>query len=113
MTSVARLLLFTFLLSSFVACSNVSDSYIFQGEAYGTTWQIKFFDDQDLLDKNELEEKVKEELKRIDSIFSLYDEDSTISKINKLSEKEIDNEMQTSHESSNENESLEDDSEDD
>ena len=83
MTSVARLLFFTLLLSSFVACSNVSDSYSFQGEAYGTTWQIKFFDDQDLLDKDELEGKVKEELARIDSIFSLYDEDSTISKINK------------------------------
>tara|TARA_E500000331_G_scaffold234127_1_gene224307 strand:- start:5527 stop:6306 length:780 start_codon:yes stop_codon:yes gene_type:complete len=61
----------------------VSDPYSFQGEAYGTTWQIKFFDDQDLLDKDELERKVKEELTRIDSIFSLYDEDSTISKINK------------------------------
>ena len=83
MTSVARLSLYSFLLFLFVACTSVSDPYSLQGEAYGTTWQIKFFEDQNVIDKEELEIKVKEELMRIDSIFSLYDKESSISKINK------------------------------
>ena len=82
MTLVARLSLYSLILFSFIACSSVSDPYNLQGEAYGTTWQIKFFEDQNLIDKDELEIKVKEELMRIDSIFSLYDKESSISKIN-------------------------------
>ena len=83
MISVAKFSLYSFLLLSFLACSSISDSYSIQGEAYGTTWQIKFFEDQNIVDKKEIEIKVKEELNRIDSIFSLYDDESSISKINK------------------------------
>ena len=83
MISVAKFSLYSFLLLSFLACSSISDPYSIQGEAYGTTWQIKFFEDQNIVDKKEIEIKVKEELNRIDSIFSLYDDESSISKINK------------------------------
>ena len=83
MILVVKLSLYSFLLLSFLACSSINDPYSIQGEAYGTTWQIKFFEDQNKVDKKEIEIKVKDELKRIDSIFSLYDDESLISKINK------------------------------
>ena len=70
MTSVARFSLYFFLLFLFIACTSVSDPYSLQGEAYGTTWQIKFFEDQNVIDKEELEIKVKEELMRICLLYT-------------------------------------------
>ena len=55
---------------------------MFQGEAYGTTWQVKFYETETKVNKDYLLKTIQQELKRIDSIFSLYDENSTISKVN-------------------------------
>ena len=64
------------------SCSANDELSIFQGEAYGTTWQVKFYETETKVNKDYLLKTIQQELKRIDSIFSLYDENSTISKVN-------------------------------
>ena len=49
---------------------------------FRTTWQIKFYKNTTDFKDQELELKINNELERIDSIFSLYDKNSTISQIN-------------------------------
>ena len=71
-----------FLFLFLIACSNSSNQSVVNGEAFGTTWQIKFYKNTTDFKDQELELKINNELERIDSIFSLYDKNSTISQIN-------------------------------
>ena len=71
-----------FLFLFLIACSNSSNQSVVNGEAFGTTWQIKFYKNTTDFKDQELELKITNELERIDSIFSLYDKNSTISQIN-------------------------------
>ena len=71
-----------FLFLFLIACSNSSNQSVVNGEAFGTTWQIKFYTNTTDFKDQELELKINNELERIDSIFSLYDKNSTISQIN-------------------------------
>ena len=62
-----------FLFLFLIACSNSSNQSVVNGEAFGTTWQIKFYKNTTDFKDQELELKINNELERIDSIFSLYD----------------------------------------
>jgi len=79
---VVRSSTYFFLFLFLIACSNSSNQSIVNGEAFGTTWQIKFYKNTTDFKDQELELKINNELERIDSIFSLYDKNSTISQIN-------------------------------
>ena len=76
-------LLLTFLIS----CSPNSNLKVFQGEIFGTTWQVKYFDEKD----KDIKPLILNELKRIDSIFSTYKKDSYISKVNRGEASEFEN----------------------
>ena len=51
-----------------LGCSNESEKII-QGEAYGTTWQLKYFSENNEIP---VEAIVVKELNRIDDLFSHY-----------------------------------------
>ena len=60
---------------------NISNTYIFKGEAYGTTWSLtttKYLNDSHKI-------IIKDIIKKIDFVASNYKEDSEIAKINSLS----------------------------
>jgi thiamine biosynthesis lipoprotein ApbE len=60
---------------------NISSTYIFKGEAYGTTWSLtttKYLNDSHKI-------IIKDIIKKIDFVASNYKEDSEIAKINSLS----------------------------
>ena len=74
-----KIFLFLFFSLFVLSCSNESSQKIIQGEIYGTTWQLKYFSEN-----NEVPIKaiITEELNRIDDLFSHYKDDSLTSLIN-------------------------------
>ena len=75
-----KLSVFLFFSLFIFSCSNEPSLKIIQGEIYGTTWQLKYFSDE-----NEVPIKaiVINELNRIDKLFSHYKDDSLTTLINK------------------------------
>ena len=91
---VKRLILFCLLFLS--GCSNaiLQD---FSGEIYGTTYSIKIAENSSYAN---LESKIKNELKRVDYVFSTYKPSSEISLINNDNDLEWSNEFRNLYETS-------------
>ena len=70
-------------------CSSTSEIKSIQGEIFGTTWQVKYVDDQN--DLEDLNKSLTHELNRINKIFSTYIDDSYISKVNRGEVSEFEN----------------------
>jgi thiamine biosynthesis lipoprotein ApbE len=62
------------------SCSNEPSQKIIQGEIYGTTWQLKYFSEENDVSIKAI---VVNELNRIDKLFSHYRDDSLTTLINK------------------------------
>ena len=75
-----KLSFFLFLSLFVFSCSNKSSLKIIQGEIFGTTWQLKYFSDENEVP---IKSKIINELNRIDKLFSHYKDDSLTSLINK------------------------------
>ena len=74
-----KIFLFLFFSLFVLSCSNESSQKIIQGEIYGTTWQLKYFSENNEVP---VEAIITEELNRIDDLFSHYKDDSLTSLIN-------------------------------
>ncbi len=86
-----KIFLFLFFCLFILGCSNEPSQKIIQGEAYGTTWQIKYFSENNEIP---VEAIVIKELNRIDDLFSHYKNNSLTSLINdnKIAYKDADEE---------------------
>ena len=71
-----KISLFLFLCLFILGCSNEPSQKIIQGEAYGTTWQLKYFSENNEIP---VEAIVIKELNRIDDLFSHYKKNSLTS----------------------------------
>ena len=86
-----KISLFLFFCLFILGCSNEPSQKIIQGEAYGTTWQLKYFSENNEIP---VEAIVIKELNRIDDLFSHYKNNSLTSLINdnKIAYKDADEE---------------------
>ena len=74
-----RLLLFLILNLTFSSCMQIPSKYIFnQGTVYGTYYSIKY----ESPDGTDLQQEIDNKLSKYNRIFSHYEKESTISKIN-------------------------------
>ena len=80
----------TSLISLFLfGCSSATEIKSLQGEIFGTTWQVKYLDNQ--IDPEDLNKSLIYELNRINKVFSTYIGDSYISKVNRGEASEFEN----------------------
>ena len=75
MTLVVKHFLKLLLLLFLFSCSANEELSIFQGEAYGTTWQVKFYETETNIKKDDLLDNSKK-LKDLDILFKKIENDN-------------------------------------